>query len=104
MPLGSVHTISVSAHCLRQLVSVWIGRMSECTLLPLVAIVARNPCLEQHALGVVFGLDKDAGFVVLRCSVSAHCHWVVVDGTEPNLRPRAGRRRSQCRGHTSRCS
>jgi hypothetical protein len=77
MPLGSVHTISVSAHCLRQLVSVWIGRVSECTLLPLIAVVARNPGLKQHALGVIFGLNKDSGFVVLRCSVSAHCHWVV---------------------------
>jgi hypothetical protein len=68
MPLGSVHTISVSAHCLRQLVSVWVDGLGECTLLSLVSIVARDPGLEEHALGVIFGLDKNAGFVVLRLS------------------------------------
>ena len=66
IPLGSVHTISVSAHWLRQLVSVWVGRLIKRTLLPLISIVARDSCFEQHALVVVLGLNKDAGFIVLR--------------------------------------
>jgi len=56
----------VSAHWLRQLVSVWVGRLIKRTLLPLISIVARDSCFEQHALVVVLGLNKDAGFIVLR--------------------------------------
>ena len=104
MPLGSVHTINVSAQCLHQLVSKWFGGLSECTLLPLVTIVARDSRFEQHALIVILGLDKDAGFIILQWPCQRIATEQVVVKHESNLRQGADRRKSRYHGHTSRCS
>lgn len=66
MPLGSVHTISVSTQCSYQPWSPCFGLRCVCTLLPLVSVVARDPRFEQNALRIVFGLYIYARFVILK--------------------------------------